>query len=110
VLIGASDGKQVDYHVFPTPSPTYSEDASFLMLALLLKSTGRGSVTLGDDADGAPVVTAPPLPDDAHLGLGHAFRQIAEWERSAAALDLGGGRWTNRTLRPRSRWPKRWRE
>jgi choline dehydrogenase len=56
---------------------------------LLLKSTGRGSVTLGDDADGAPVVTAPPLPDDAHLRLGHAFRQIAEWERSAAALDLG---------------------
>ncbi|EHB58507.1 Choline dehydrogenase [Mycolicibacterium rhodesiae JS60] len=89
VLIGASDGSQVDYHVFPTPSPTYSDDATFLMLALLLKSTGRGSVTLDDDPEADPVVTAPPLPDDAHTRLGHAFRTIAEWEQSPAAIALG---------------------
>lgn len=89
VLVGASNGKDIDYHVFPTPSPVDDDPATFLVLALLLRSTGRGSVRLDDDPDAAPVVTAPPLPDDVDIRLGHAFRQIAAWEHSPAAQDIG---------------------
>jgi choline dehydrogenase len=52
---------------------------------LLLRSTGRGSVTLADDPYGAPLITAPPMPDDVEIRLGHAFAQIAAWEHSPAA-------------------------
>ena len=89
VLVGASDGKHVDYHVFPTVSPIPGDTENSLLLVYLLKSSGRGSVTLGDDADGAPMITAPPLPEDAEVRLGHAFKQIAAWEHSPAAQMLG---------------------
>lgn len=88
VLIGASDGKHIDYHVFPTVSPIPGDTATSLLLALLLRSTGRGSVTLADNPDDAPVITAPPFPDDVEIRLGHAFRQIAAWERSPAAREI----------------------
>lgn len=84
VLIGASDGKTVDYHVFPSPSPGLDQQTDFLLLAYVLKSTGRGRVTLAEDPNAPPVVTAPPLPADFEFRLGHAFRQIAAWEQSAA--------------------------
>jgi choline dehydrogenase len=89
VLLGASDTKNVDYHVFPVPLRQVLDRPSFLLLTFLLRSSGRGSVTLGDDPYAAPKVTAPPLPDDAEARLGHAFRQIAAWERSSAATEFG---------------------
>jgi choline dehydrogenase len=89
VLVGASDGKHVDYHVFPTISPIPGDNATSLLLALLLRSTGRGSVTLADDPYGAPVITAPPMPDDVEIRLGHAFGLIAAWEQSPAVRDAG---------------------
>lgn len=89
VLIGASDGKDVDYHVFPTPSLDLTAKSTFLVLTYLLRSSGRGHVELGDDPDGAPVVTAPPLPHDVDVRLGHAFLRIAEWEQSPAAKAIG---------------------
>lgn len=89
VLIGASNGKDVDYHVFPTPSLDLTDKSTFMVLAYLLRSTGLGRVELGDDPYGDPVVTAPPLPDDVDVRLGHAFRQIAAWEQSPAAMAIG---------------------
>lgn len=89
VLIGASNGKDVDYHIFPTPSLDLTATSTFMLLAYLLRSTGRGRVELADDPASAPVVTAPPLPDDVDVPLGHAFRQIAAWEESPAARAIG---------------------
>jgi choline dehydrogenase len=89
VLVGASNGKNIDYHVFPTPSPIPGDSATYMVLALLLRSTGRGSVALNDDPDDAPVITAPPFPDDVDIRLGHAFKQIAAWEQSPAARAIG---------------------
>lgn len=89
VLVGASNGKDVDYHVFPTPSLVGDDGSTFMILAYLLRSSGRGSVVLDADASVPPVVTAPPLPDDVDVRLGHAFRQIAAWEKSPAAEAIG---------------------
>ena len=47
-------------------------------------------MTLADDPHGAPVITAPPLPDDVETRLGHAFAQIAAWEQSPAARERSG--------------------
>lgn len=89
VLIGASNGKDVDYHVFPTPSLDFTATSTFMLLAYVLRSTAQGRVELSGDPAGAPVVTAPPLPDDVDVRLGHAFRQIAAWEGSPAARAIG---------------------
>lgn len=89
VLVGASDGKNIDYHAFPTPSMDREDKATFMLLVYLLRSTGRGGVVLDDDPSAPPVVTAPPLPDDVDDRLGHAFHQIAAWERSPAAQSIG---------------------
>ncbi len=89
VLVGSSNGKDIDYHVFPTPSLTPGDSSAFLLLAYLLRSSGAGKVVLGDSPDHDPVVTAPPLPDDTDARLGHAFQLIAEWERSTAARAIG---------------------
>ncbi len=88
VLVGASNGKDVDYHAFPIgPAPT-NDQTLFMMAAFLMRSSGRGSVRLGETPEAGPVVKAPPLPDDAPERLGHAFERIAAWERSAAAREL----------------------
>lgn len=127
VLVGASNGKDIDYHVMPVSlhdpaiNPlTFREKLAFLqrgdgsaespgwraalgalrflvsptagstlfaVAVFLLRSSGRGSVRLGDSA-GAPVVVAPPLPDDGLDRLRHAFGRIAAWERSAAFREL----------------------
>ena len=55
----------------------------FMLAVFLLRSSGRGSVRLGDTPQSGPVVVAPPLPDDAYQRLRHAFDRIAAWERSA---------------------------
>lgn len=84
VLVGASDGKNVDYHVFPAPALDLDSN-SFTLLTYVLRSSGLGSVEFGDDVDGPLVVTAPPLPPDAESLLRHAFDVIAAWEKSSAA-------------------------
>ena len=86
LYIGASDGINVDYHLFPTltDGPT-----GFVMAVFLLRSSGLGSVRLGDTPGDSPVVTVPPLPGDAPSRLRHGFERLAAWERSQAAVALG---------------------
>jgi len=61
----------------------------FVLAVFMLRSSGRGSVRLGEAADDAPRVVAPPFPDDAPARFRHAFERVARWERSAAFRDLG---------------------
>ena len=90
VLVGASNGRDVDYHAFPIgPVPQEEGDTVFMLAIFLMRSSGRGSVRLGDTPEAGPVVQAPPLPDDGNERLRHAFDRIAAWERSAAARALG---------------------
>ncbi len=90
VLVGASNGRDVDYHAFPIgPTPGDDEATVFMMAVFSMRSSGRGSVRLGDGFDAGPIVKAPPLPGDTPERLGHAFERIAAWERSAAARELG---------------------
>ena len=89
LVIGASNGRDVDYHAFPIASAPSQAETTFMMAAFLLRSSGRGSVRLGDTPTADPVITAPPLPDDADVRLRHAFDRIAAWERSAPAQALG---------------------
>lgn len=89
LVIGASNGRDVDYHAFPIASVPSDDETTFVMAAFLLRSSGRGAVRLGDDPQADPVVTAPPLPADADVRLRHAFDRIAAWERSAPAVALG---------------------
>ena len=65
--------------VTPTRSATM-----FMVAALLLRSSGRGSVRLGNTPEAGPKVVAPPFPGDAPERFRHAFDQLAAWERSAA--------------------------
>ncbi|GAB5501432.1 GMC family oxidoreductase [Pyruvatibacter sp.] len=89
VLVGASNGTDVDYHAFPiAPAPT-DDQTDFMMAVFLMRSSGRGSVRLGDTLDADPVITAPPLPDDAPERLRHGFDRIDAWERSSHAQELG---------------------
>jgi choline dehydrogenase len=89
LVVGASNGTDVDYHAFPISSVPSEEETQFMMAVVLLRSSGLGSVRLGDSPTADPIVNAPPLPKDAHPRLRHAFDRIAAWERSAAARDLG---------------------
>jgi choline dehydrogenase len=95
ILVGSSNGTDVDYHAFPivpsAPAGADGEDAAetqFTMTVLILRSTGQGSVRLGDSPAEGPVVTAPPLVNDAPQRFRHAFSQLAAWERSAACRSL----------------------
>ncbi|MEM7249753.1 MAG: GMC family oxidoreductase N-terminal domain-containing protein [Acidobacteriota bacterium] len=88
VLCGASNGIDVDYHAFPViPPPDDDQATTFLMSVFLLRSSGTGSVRLGDDPT-EPVVEAPPLPDDGNDRLRHAFERVLAWERSNAFAEL----------------------
>ncbi len=89
VLVGASNGTDVDYHAFPIAPGQTDGPTEFMMAVFLMRSSGRGRVQLGDSADADPVVTAPPLPDDGFDRLRHAFDRIAAWEQSAPAKALG---------------------
>ena len=89
LLVGASNGTDVDYHAFPIAPVPSEDETQFMMAVFLLRSSGRGSVRLGDTPEADPIVKAPPLPDDAPERLRHAFDRLAAWERSAAARDLG---------------------
>ena len=89
LLIGASNGVDIDYHAFPIAPPLGDGPTEFVLAVFLLRSSGKGSVRLGENAGDDPIVVAPPLPDDANERLHQAFKQIAAWEQSAAAKDLG---------------------
>ncbi len=89
LLVGASNGTDIDYHCFPV-APVPSEDETVFMMAVFsLRSSGQGSVRMGDTPDAGPIVTVPPLPDDALSRLRHAFDRVAKWEQSTAARELG---------------------
>ena len=89
LMIGASNGRDIDYHAFPIAPPPGEESTEFVMAVFLLRSSRKGSVRLGENPEHGPVVVAPPLPDDANERLHHAFMRIADWETSAAAKKLG---------------------
>lgn len=89
LLIGASDGTNIDYHAFPIAPPLGDGPTEFMMAVFLLRSSGKGKVRLGETESDWPTVTAPPLPDHANARLRHAFDRIAEWEQSSAAKALG---------------------
>jgi choline dehydrogenase len=84
LYIGASNGRDVDYHLFPIAPPPSDGPVIFNMAAFLLRSSGEGKVRLGETPDMDPVVTAPPLPAGGIDRLRHAFRILAGWENSSA--------------------------
>lgn len=84
LYIGASNGQDVDYHLFPI-APAPSEDAvNFVVAAFLMRSPGNGKVQLGESPEMGPIVTAPDLPEDGIERLRHAFQKISDWEASEA--------------------------
>ncbi|MEM8546980.1 MAG: GMC family oxidoreductase N-terminal domain-containing protein [Pseudomonadota bacterium] len=89
LYIGASDGANVDYHLFPIAPPPNEGPTEFIMAAFLLRSSGKGSVKLGARPSDGPVVAVPPLPEDGLTRLRHGFDRLLAWERSAAAAELG---------------------
>jgi len=89
LLVGASNGINVDYHAFPIAPVPSDDETQFMMAVFLLRSSGLGSVRLGDSPEADPIVNAPPLPDDAPVRLRHAFDRLAAWERSDSAQGLG---------------------
>lgn len=89
LYIGASNGTDVDYHAFPIAPSHTEETTEFLMGMFLLRSSGEGSVRLGETLDADPLVVAPPLPDDGIDRLHHAFKNLARWEKSDPVRALG---------------------
>lgn len=89
LYIGASDGVNPDYHLFPIASSLTDGPTGFLMAVFLLRSSGLGSVELGDNPDDAPVVTVPPLPEDGLTRLRHGFDRLVAWEKTDAYRSLG---------------------
>jgi choline dehydrogenase len=89
LYIGASDGINPDYHLFPIAPPLTEGPTEFVMAAFLLRSSGLGSVKLGENPGDGPIVTVPPLPEDGLARLRHGFDRIVDWERSTAARELG---------------------
>lgn len=85
VLVGASNGSSVDYHGLPLHWAEVDGRTEFQVVTFLLRSSGQGSVRLGDSVDTEPTVVAPPMPDDTEERLSHAFRTLSAWESSAAA-------------------------
>ena len=89
LYIGASDGTNVDYHLFPIAPPISDGPTEFIMAAFLLRSSGKGAVKLGATPNDGPVVTMPPIPEDGVARLRDGFRRLAAWEKSPAAMALG---------------------
>ncbi|MEM1133268.1 MAG: GMC family oxidoreductase N-terminal domain-containing protein [Pseudomonadota bacterium] len=89
LYIGASNGKDVDYHLFPIAPQMTEGPTDFNMGVFLLRSSGQGKVRLGETKAMDPVVTAPPLPNDGIDRLRHAFKQLAAWESSKAFQESG---------------------
>ncbi len=88
LYVGASDGRHVDYHAFPINGTPVGERPRFLLSVFLLRSSGLGTVRLGEPGAG-PQVTLPPLPDDADARFRHAFDRLVAWESTDAFRSLG---------------------
>ncbi|MEM9623289.1 MAG: GMC family oxidoreductase, partial [Pseudomonadota bacterium] len=88
LLVGSSNGSDVDYHLFTIATAPSEAQTNFMMAAFLMRSSGQGSVRLGDSPDAAPVVMAPPMPQDTVERLRPGFSRIAAWEQSDAFAQL----------------------
>lgn len=89
LLVGASNGVDIDYHAFPITATPEGDRPRFLLAVFLLRSGGDGSVRFGATPDDDPVVTLPTLPHDAHARYRHAFDKLVAWQQTAAFLALG---------------------
>lgn len=89
LYIGASNGKDIDYHLFPIAPSSKEGPTTFMMGAFLMRSSGKGMVRMGETPEVELVVTAPPIPDYDAARLEHAFERLAIWETSEAAQALG---------------------
>lgn len=85
VMVGASNGTDIDYHGLPLHWDQADGRTQFQVVTFLLRSSGCGSVRLGDTPKDGPKVVAPPMPADAESRLAHAFHSLSAWEHSAAA-------------------------
>lgn len=56
----------------------------FMVAAFALRSSGQGSVRLGDEPDAPPQVIAPPFSQDGREALRRALAHLAKWESSTA--------------------------
>lgn len=89
VLVGASDGRNVDFHMFPTVTTSNDDETQLTMLTFLLRSSGLGSVSLsGPGVDDVPEVVAPPLPEGGLDRLSVALGHLADWEESEPARSI----------------------
>ena len=89
LLVGASNGVDIDYHAFPITAFPLGGRPRFLLSVFLLRSGGDGTVRFGDSPDNGPVVTLPSLPADAHARYRHAFDKLVAWQRTDAYQRLG---------------------
>ena len=89
LLVGASNGVDIDYHAFPITAVPVDGRSQFLLAVFLLRSGGDGSVRLGSTPADDPVVSLPSLPDDAPERFRHAFDKLVAWQRTAAFAQLG---------------------
>ncbi|MCB0998121.1 MAG: GMC family oxidoreductase N-terminal domain-containing protein [Acidimicrobiales bacterium] len=89
LLVGASNGIDIDYHAFPITATPDAGRARFLLAVFLLRSGGDGTVRFGSTPDDDPVVTLPSLPSDAHDRYRHAFDKLVAWQQTDAFNKLG---------------------
>ena len=89
LYIGASDGSNVDYHLFPIAPPISDGPTEFIMAAFLLRSSGAGAVKLGATAGRRPRgddAADPRRRRGAPAGWLSSPRRVGERPRTAAAL------------------------
>lgn len=89
LLVGASNGTDIDYHAFPITGVPFEGRPRFLLAVFLLRSGGDGTVRLGEHLDDDPVVTLPSLPADSHNRYRHAFDKLVAWQNTDAFAKLG---------------------
>ena len=89
LLVGASNGVDIDYHAFPITATPADSRPRFLLAVFLLRSGGDGTVRFGSTPDDDPVVTLPSLPPDAHDRYRHAFDKLVAWQQTDAFRGLG---------------------
>ncbi|MEM9514983.1 MAG: GMC family oxidoreductase N-terminal domain-containing protein [Actinomycetota bacterium] len=89
LLVGASNGHDIDYHAFPITATPIDGQAQFLLSVFLLRSGGDGTVRLSGSREAGPLVTLPSLPDDAPDRFRHAFDKLVAWQGTAAFAELG---------------------
>ncbi len=89
LLVGASNGHDIDYHAFPITAMPIDGRAQFLLSVFLLRSGGDGTVRLSGSPEQGPIVTLPSLPADATERFRHAFDKLVAWQGTDAFAELG---------------------